>query len=149
MTISKQNTILDSLKTTLENITTSNSFQSQVVKVMRGVRGLDDFSPADLPGLAIFKTANKVDESYQGGSEDRLEIHIWGFVPVEARVNDYDNLDKLVADVEKVLHNSTYNSYSSNTFIGNTNFYEGGVQDSFGFFDMEIQISYFHNLGVI
>ena len=148
MTISKQNTILNSLKTTLENITTANSFQSTVVKVLRGIRVLDDFSSADLPGLAIFKTTNEVDESYQQGSEDRLAIHIWGYVTVEARLNDYDNLDKLVADVEKVLH-SSYNSYKDYTFIGNTNFWEGGVQDSFGFFDMSIEISYFHDLGVI
>jgi hypothetical protein len=149
MTISKQNTVINSIKTTLENITEVNSFQSTVIKVLRGIRVLDDFSAGDLPGLAIFKTANNVDETYQQGSEDRLVLHIWGFVTVEARENNYDNLDKLVADVESILHNSSYNSYYNNTFIKNTNFYEGGVQDSFGFFDMEIEVSYFHTLGDI
>jgi len=148
MTISKQNTIINSLKTTLENITTGNGFQSTVIKVLRGIRGLDDFSSGNLPGLAIFKTANNVEETYQGGSEDRLVLHIWGFVTVESRLNDYDNLDKLVADVEKALF-SNYNSYKDYTFVINTNFYEGGVEDSFGFFDLEIEISYFHNLGII
>jgi len=148
MTISKQNTIINSLKTTLENITTGNGFQSTVIKVLRGIRGLDDFSSGNLPGLAIFKTANNVEETYQGGSEDRMVLHIWGFVTVEARTGDYDNLDKLVADVEKILF-SAYNIYKNYTFIYTATFYEGGVQDSFGFFDMEIEVSYFHNLGDI
>jgi len=148
MTISLQNTIINSVKTTLENITTANDFQSNVIKVLRGIRGIDDFTSGNMPGLAIFKTENRVEETYQGGSEDRLVLHIWGFVTVEARTDDYDNLDKLVADVEKVLH-SAYNSYKDYTFIKNTTFFEGGVQDSFGFFDIEVEISYFHNLGDI
>lgn len=149
MTISKQNTIINSIKATLESITEVNSFQTTVIKVLRGIRTLEDFSAANLPGLSIFRMTNKVDESYQQGSEDRLVLHIWGFVAVEARANDYDSLDKLAADVEFALHSATYNSYRNYTFIKNTNFYEGGVQDSFGFFDMEIEVSYFHTLGDI
>ena len=148
MTISLQNTIINSVKTTLENITTGNGYQSNVIKVLRGIRGIDDFTSGNMPGLAILKTENRVEETYQGGSEDRLVLHIWGFVTVEARTDDYDNLDKLVADVEKVLH-SAYNSYKDYTFINTATFYEGGVQDSFGFFDMEIEVSYFHDLGNI
>ena len=30
-----------------------------------------------------------------------MVLHIWGFVTVEARENNYDNLDKIVADVSK------------------------------------------------
>lgn len=140
---------MKSLKTTFENITKDNGFQSDILLVLRGIRDLKDFT-GNFPGLALFKTANDVDEDYQGGSQDRLDLNIWGFTTVEARDNNYDNLDKLVADVEKILHSSTYNSdYYNNTFILDTKFYEGGVDDSFGFFDMHIQISYFHSLGDI
>lgn len=149
MTISKQNTMINVLKAALANITTVNGFQSTVQKVMRGVRGLDDFSAADLPGLTIFRAEHEINKRQYGGEEGKHFFNIWGFVKVEARSDDYDALDKLVADTEKCLMDETYNGYMLDTFITKTSFYEGGIQDSFGFFNMEVEVSYNYDLGDI
>jgi hypothetical protein len=149
MTISYQNTMIEALLAALGNIKTTNGFNTNVRRIYRGVRGLDDFSGGDLPGLTVFRETHEVERDNYGDTKGTQRYRIWGFCKVEARSNDYDNLDKFVADVESVLMNETYNTYFNDTFIGTTYFYEGGVQDSFGFFNMEVSISYYHELGDI
>lgn len=148
MTISEQSTRYNAIKDALENITEANGFQTTVIKVLRGVRGLDDFG-GDLPGLSIYKPLNQNKSNEYGGTESDMFLNIWGFTKVEARANDYSRLDKLAADVEKLLMSSTYNPYLTETFIEKTAFYEGGIQDSFGFFNMEIKMTFDHELTAI
>ena len=144
--ISLQNSIINGLITTLRQITTANGFKTDVIKVLRGVRGLDDFTSADMPGLAIFRATHNPDTQYYYGTIGTQYYRIWGYTKVEARSNNYDNLDNLVSDVEEVLMSSTYNLYQSDTVIDSTSFYEGGVQDSYGFFNMGVKVSYCHDL---
>lgn len=145
MTISLQNTIINSIKTTLESISVANGFNTTNVTVKRGIRSAEDFE-GNMPGLSLWKYKNLRDDSYQPGSESRLMLRVWGYVECDPMHDDYDPLDKLVADVEKVLMSSTYNtSYWKKTFIGDTSFFEGGVEMNFGIFEMSFEISYFYD----
>lgn len=145
MTISIQNTIVNSIKATLEKITVANGYQTNIASVKRGVRSIEDFE-GNLPGISLWKYRNNREDSYQPGSESRLILRAWGYVECEPLQDDYDALDKLVADVEKVLMSSTHNSaYYTNTFINDTTFYEGGTGMNFGIFEMEFEISYFYD----
>ena len=148
MTISEQNSRYTTLFSALSEITTANGFQSDVVKVLRGVRSLSDFS-GELPGLSIYKPLNENESNQYGGTQSNMILNIWGFCKVEARENDYDSLDMLAADVEKLLMSDSYNPYLNETFIRRTAFYEGGVQDSYGFFNMEIGLLFDHELTAV
>lgn len=148
MSISEQNTRYQAIFDALEQIKKSNGFLTNVVKVLRGIRGLDDFS-GDLPGISIYKPLNDNKSNQYGGTESEMTLNIWGFCKVEARVNDYDNLDSLAADVEMLLMSETYNPYLLETYIQRTAFYEGGIQDSFGFFNMEVKMLFDHELTAV
>lgn len=141
MAVSTRRTILVALKSGLESITTANGFQSTVAKVLRGIQPGEAFS-GSMPGLAVWCEQGPRENFSQGHSERTLKLHVWGYVPVDAAEGDYDALDKLVADVEKCLMTVTYNPYWGDTEIGNTTYYEGGVEDPIGIFDMEVEISY-------
>ena len=148
MSISEQNERYLAIIAVLNEIKTANGFQSDVKKVLRGIRGLTDFS-GELPGLAIYKPMAENKTNQYGGTETEMTLNIWGFTNVEARVDNYDALDMLVADTELILMDSTYNQYLTETFIKNTTFYEGGIQDSFGFFNMELKMLFDHELTVV
>lgn len=139
--ISTRETIIKALKTTLESITTVNSFQTTVAKVKRGIQPESAFS-GNMPGLALWNERGPRKNFAQGKSERILVFHIWGYVLVDAAAGNYDNLDKLVADVEKALMAPAYNSYWDDTEIGDTTYYEGGVDDPIGIFDMIVEIPY-------
>jgi len=145
MTISKQTTRLLAVIEALDNIKEVNGFQTTVLKVLRGVRSVEDFS-GELPGLTVYKPLNENSMNVYGGTGSEMSINIWGFTKVEARVNDYSALDKLAADVELLLMSREYNVYLTETFIKSTSFYEGGVQDSFGFFNMQVVMRFDHEL---
>lgn len=144
MTISQQATRQNAVIAALKNITVANGFQTDVQRVLRGVRSLEDFS-GSLPGLSVFKPVNENALNDYGGTESGMNLNILGFAKVEARVDDYTGLDKLAADTEKLLMSYDYNAYLTDTFIQRTYFYEGGVQDSFGFFRMELIIKFDHS----
>lgn len=149
MTISIQNTILNSIKTTLGLITIANEYQTNIAKVMRGIRDLKDFS-GNMPGLTIWKEKSFPDGDYQGGGKRVLKLHVWGFCNVDARHDDYDNLDKLEADVVKVLCSKDHNPlYYNDVFIKDIDSFEGGTDNSHGILDMVVEIEYFHKFGEI
>lgn len=148
MSFSEQQARYMAIYESLSSIKKSNGFQTNVAKVLRGIRGLEDFS-GELPGLAIYKPSNEVSLNQYGGTESKMTLNIWGFAKVEAKVNDFDSLDKLAADTEKLLMSTEYNSYLTETFINRTLFYEGGVQDKFGFFNMEIHMIFDHELTAV
>lgn len=142
MTISNRATILSDVKGALESISTSNGFKSNVAKVLRGIHGEESFA-GSMPGLAMWcEKGPRITMSQGGFSERKLRIHIWGYVPVDAAAGDYDALDKLEADVEKALMTPAYNSHWQWTEIGDTAYYEGGVEDPIGIFDMVVEIAY-------
>jgi len=141
MAISKRATILGDLKTAMEAITTDNEFQSDVAKVMRGIQPESAFT-GNMPGLAIWNERGPRENMAQGYSERTLIIHIWGYVPVAAEIGNYDALDKLAADVETCLMTPARWAYFGFTEIGDTVYYEGGVEDPIGIFDMTVAVSY-------
>ena len=137
MTISIQNTITESILATLKNISKANGFQTDVDSdsVRRGIRTDDDFQ-GNFPALSLWKYKNKRKDSFQSGSEIRLQFRLWGYAECDSMLDDFDPLDKLAADVEKILMDSTYNAeYYTNTFIGDTTFFEAGTEDNFGVFE--------------
>jgi len=149
MTISLQNTILNAIKTSLEKITIANGYQSDIGIVKRGARSLDDMT-GFFPGLTLWKEKNIRDDDYQTGSLSILVLHVWGFCQVDAHNDNYDNLDKLVSDVEKVLTSSTHNpTYYTDVFIRDTEYYEGGPENAYGIFDMVVELKYFYDFGSV
>jgi|GEM_PF-1199380 hypothetical protein len=148
MTISLQNTIINSILATLANITVAKGYQTNIDTIMRGIRDLQDMQ-GKMPGIALWKERNNRVDDYQTGSQSILVLHVWGFVKVDARNNDYDALDKFAADVEAVLTNATYNSYRNDTFIRDTVFFEGGADNNHGIFDMVVDVRYFYDMGDI
>lgn len=139
--ISTRETVIKDIKGCLESISSGNPFQSQVAKVLRGIQSEDAFS-GDLPGLALWNEKGPRIDVARGHSERTLLFHIWGYVQVQAAGGDYDALDKLVADVEKALMTETYNSRWAQTYIGDTTYYEGGVDDPIGIFEMLVEVTY-------
>jgi hypothetical protein len=146
MTISIQNTVTTSLITTLGKVLIANDFQTDIVKVRRGIKTVEDFE-GNMPGFAITKLENDTTDGYQGGSENLLNFRIWGYVECESEQDNYDALDKIGADLEKIILMPTYNSYATNTFIGTSLFYEGGVNENFGIIEMDINVVYFNDFG--
>lgn len=139
--MSTRATYIASLVTSLQSITVANGFSSTVKKVLRGVRSREDFSN-ELPGLALWnEKAPRVESSF-GESQRDLVFHIWGFVMVDARNNDYSALDNLLADVEKALMTESFNSHYGRTIIGDLTIYEGGQDDPFGEFDLVFSLAY-------
>jgi len=141
MTISNRATILGDLKRALESITIANGFQTDVETVLRGIQPEEAFS-GRMPGLCLWNERGPRDNLYQGGSERRLVCHIWGYAVVQADIGNYEALDKLVADVEKCLMTESYNGYWGFTDIRETVYYEGGIDDPIGIFDMVVEVSY-------
>lgn len=141
MTISNRATMLSDLKTALESITKANGFQSTVAKVLRGIQPEEAFS-GRMPGLCLWNERGPRENFYQGGSQRKLVIHIWGYVLVQADTGNYETLDKLVADVETCLMTTARNAYAGFTEIIDTVYYEGGIDDPIGIFDMTVEVSY-------
>lgn len=148
MSYSEQQKRYIALFEALSNIKKANGFKTNIMKVLRGIRGLEDFA-GELPGLAIYKPLNENNSNQYGGTESRMTLNIWGFAKIEARVNDFTALDDLVADTEMLLMSSTYNPYLLETFIHKTAYYEGGIQDKFGFFNMEVRMLFDYELTVV
>lgn len=141
MAVSNRRTVLTDLKTDLEAITVANGFQTTVAKVLRGIHTEEEFA-GNMPGICFWNEAGPRKNFAQGRSERKLVIHIWGYVNVQADVGDYDALDKLAADVEKMLMTPARNAYWQFTEIGDTVYYEGGIDDPIGIFEMIVEIAY-------
>lgn len=123
----------------------AKGFETDLSKVARGIRTVDDFL-GDIPAITIWNEKMTREDTAQVVSKSTLRLHLWGFTKVDAQNSDYTSLDKLASDIEKCLNNPTYNPYmiSGFTFIRETYFYEGGVQDSFGMLDMIVDIDFFY-----
>jgi len=69
-------------------------------------------------------------------------VLIYGYVDVQK--NDFDRLDDLMQAVETRLQTPAAWAYRGWTNIKDYTVYEGGAHDQLGYFDMEIEITYFH-----
>lgn len=141
MSVSQQAAVMAAIKACLEKITIANGFYSNVVRVDRGVRAIGDFQ-GDLPAFAIWKFQNNPDPEVYEGEENRLQIRVWGYVQCDSMYSDFEPLDKLAIDCERALKSPVYNSIYEDTFVGITQFYEGGVNENFGIFEMQIVATY-------
>lgn len=138
MAISTRREILSALKTCLEGITTDNDYQVTVAEVKRGIHFVDDMR--NRPGLCFWSDKGPRRDETNEQSERDLHIWIWGYVDVQP--GNYDELDKLVADVETRLMTRSAWAYRDDTKIGELNTYEGGASDPVGVFEMEVTVNY-------
>lgn len=145
MSYSQQQERYLAIKEALKNIKTSNGFKTTVLKVLRGIRSTEDFS-GEMPGIAVYRPVTENTANKYNLTQSKMILNIWGFTKVEAKSDDFSALDDLVADVELLLMTKEYNHYFTDTFISKTSFFEGGIQDKFGFFNMEIEILFDHEL---
>ena len=132
--------VIKEVQSGLAGITVANGFQTNVKKVLRGIRSREDFET--IPGLAIWNESRPTQARTFSGNTGTLILHIFGIVEVDARNDKYDNLDKLLADVEKCVTTVARNSYADKTEVRDLTIYEGGSEDSFGEFDMVIEVQY-------
>ena len=139
MGVSNRETVLDSIKTTLESITTANGFNVTVAEVRRGAHTPDSFN--QFPALALLNVTREREDFTGKQALATLHLRIFGYVKVDAP-GDYTELDKLLADVETALMSRTYNSYRSEADVGTVQVYEGGAHDPDGAFVMEATVEY-------
>ena len=132
--------ILDDLKTWLEAITVANGYQTTVAEVKRGIHYADDMQ--NRPSLCFWNDKGPKKDLAGEQCERVLHIFIWGYIDIQP--GTYDNLDGLVSDVEACLNGSRANWDSSITQVdvGDSTYYEGGVTDPIGIFEMEAEIYY-------
>jgi len=138
--VSSRREILNDLKTALKMICVANGYQSNVQEVRRGVYGYDQM--LSRPALCFFNTMATTEESSMSGQSQRvLSITIRGYVDITEDGN-YDPLDELVADVEKLLMTPGTWSRQGWTQVKNLRIFEGLLSDKVGVFEMDIQVTY-------
>jgi hypothetical protein len=142
MSISTRQTILEQLKDDFEKIKTIRGYHHTVAKVYRGWVSADEV--VDKPAIAF--TNMRSEKLLAGGDtmgstrQRGLHIVIFAYVDLPDE-QDYDNLDKIVSDIEKFLE-STDNTYYADTYVGDMAIYEGGVSDPVGIAEIEARIYY-------
>lgn len=133
-------TILDALYTCLAGVTTANGHPITVNEVRRGIH-LPEEMP-NRPALGYTNTkATRVEGDF-ANSMRVLDVLIYGYVDVQP--GNYDNLDDLMQGVEQRLMTASAWTYKSGTNIKSYTIYEAGAHDPIGYFDMEVEITYFH-----
>jgi len=142
MAASQRETILKALKTCLEGITAANGYAIEVEEVRRGIHFEDNMPNRPALGYSNIK-ATRVNGAF-GQSQRTLTVLIYGYVDVQP--DGYDNLDDLMQAVEQRLMTPAAWAYRGDTEIKDYTIYEGGVHDQLGYFDMEVEIQYLHDL---
>jgi len=140
MAASQRETILKALKTCLEGITTENGYALSVQQVRRGVHLAKEMS--NRPALGVTGLRTRRAEGGSGTSQKTLQAMIYGYIDLQP--DDYDPLDDLIQAVETRLMTPAAWSYYGWTDIREIVTYEGGIQDRMGYFDMELEITFFH-----
>jgi len=141
---SNENTMLSALKTALESITTDNDFQIDTQEVIEGPTVISDH--VNRPSIGIYCDRRERVNSAHGRSRSRLHVWLTGYV--DAQPNDFDNIWALSADIERILDDSDYWSYSEFTDVKNFNYYFGGpANDMIGILQVELEIDYFYDFG--
>jgi hypothetical protein len=106
---SNRNTVLDAIKTTLENITVANSFNYDVYQVSRKFLYYDNVF--NFPYLLVLGAGEIYEDQLGDYTVSRLTVRIMGYH------KDKDNPElaqcKLIEDVLKCLESDTYNTYKS------------------------------------
>jgi hypothetical protein len=140
MAVSTRRGILNDLKIALETISVANGYQSNVQEVRRGAYSADQM--LSRPALCFFNVSATTEESSMSGQSERtLTITIRGYVDVTEE-GDYDPLDKLMADVEKLLMTPASWSWQEWTQVGSLRVYEGLLSENVGAFEMDVQVMY-------
>ncbi len=138
MPISNKDTIMNALKTALESITITNGYQQEIVEVIESPVVLPDI--ANKPGIRFYSDESVRKYIYFGSCEQELHIWIWGYV--EAQPEDWDNLRKLEADIEKCLDTEASWSYREDTDLMRFSNHFGGVDQMAGIVEIEMVLRY-------
>ena len=143
MEVSNRRDVLNSLKSALESISTARGYQSDVQEVRRGVYSYEQM--LSRPALCFFNTSATTEVfSMSGKSERTLDITIRGYVDITEDGN-YDPLDKLIADVEKLLMTPDEWAWQGWTQVKNLRIFEGLLADNVGVFEMDVQVTYHYD----
>jgi len=142
MPISTQDTIVAALVTGLAGITVTNGYQTTIIDVMEGEGGLS--SQPNRPGFLVYARSATHENFAFGSKRIIFPVNIWGFVDVQPE--DYDNLRKLEADLEKYLATWTY---KAETEILRTMTIEMTSDPMIGIFEAELQIDYVFTVGTL
>jgi hypothetical protein len=98
--------------TLLGNIKTANGYNFTVRKISRQLKGFDDLSPSVLPALFVLNADEKKEDYDVDDLHSQLQVLIIGYV--HSALDPTDELDKLIADIEKAI--------CVNRFLGDDSF---------------------------
>ena len=132
-------TILNNLKSSLQDIRRENGFKSTVDRVQRGIYLPEDIS--ERPAVTIYNTKSTVvSTTFEVAGIRDLEIMITGFT-LYGKENPND-LDDLAMDLETFFNSKVYNPYFKWTRIGDIKFYEGPKIDPIGIVELLVYVRY-------
>lgn len=138
---SNRDTILDGLKSTLENITIANSFNNDVYKVERKFLYYDHVF--NFPYLMVLGGAESFEDQLGDYTISTMTVRILGYH------KDKDNPEQaqcdLIEDVMKCLDSDTYNSYKSKMRPIDIDTDEGALHDAaegLSMFVLTLEITY-------
>ena len=138
MPISGEDDIMNALKTTLEGITLTNGYQTDVAEVLETAAVIADI--ANKPGIRFYSPdQTRINHSF-ARSQKSIHIFIWAYV--EAQPFDWDPLRKIKADIEKAL--STASAWTHREFTEMSDFRDhfGGHEQMIGITEVELTVSY-------
>jgi hypothetical protein len=136
--ISREHTIMNALKSALEGITTANGFGTDIAEAIESPAVLVDVP--NRPAIRFYSDYDKRADDSFGRSKKDLHVWIWGYV--DAEPEQWDNLRKMKADMEKCLSQDSTWPYRPETDIKGFNNFFGGVRKTIGIIELELVVSF-------
>lgn len=130
-------TILNQLEEDLKEIKSTRGYNFTPVEVARGLHKWNDFPVKPVIGFTHFR--DEADEDADSGDIARwLYFYGYGYTETDGNGNT-DDIHNLAQDFEDFL-NSTDNTYTEETMIGDIEIKEGGVSDPVNAFIITFRI---------
>lgn len=123
--MSTRNTVLDGFKSCLQNITTANGFNTNVLTVERKFLFFDKV--ANYPSLMVLGGPERYDDELGPDTFSYLTIRIIGYTKDTKEPEVASSA--LIGDVLKCLDNDSYNSFKSKMRILDVDTDEGMIHD--------------------
>ncbi len=125
-TISKRDTILETFKTDLKNITVAKGFQNDVFDVVRKSVYFDQIE--SFPLLMVLGAGEVYDDTMGTAVVSKMDVNIAGY---SKDTNDPESaLCSIIADVLKCIDNATYNTQKKNMIPRKLDTDEGALHEA-------------------
>lgn len=149
MTVSKRDTILTGIKTTLAGISVANGYNLTVKSIHDVLKATSDLTQDQFPALIVIDADESKDDGDVDEMKNRLNVIVTGYVFNPEQ--DYDlqaDLRKLLADVEKCLCADRFRAALAYNTRPSSIKTDGGLLRPYAIFDFTFQIEYLQLYGV-